>query len=226
LLLIEKKGVISLVGADSYSASGFFEGGAFTIQSNLCKTNGGSFVGYNLDKDSLILYLNNAGKITYKKCHLDLELRKQVLSGVFLTSDVYQGKRRYKTSKSEILVSTDGEINCYRNKEILWKKESNTWGYKLFTFGNRLFNPVISNSEDCILFTSSKSYNNLIEIDLRTGQERLIDKNVRDYSYSHNDKYILVVKPDIFYSKYYLYNKDAQESIELYGVTKAFWLFR
>lgn len=226
LLLIEKMGVISVVDANSYSTSGFYEGGNFTLQNKLCNTDGGSFVGYSWDKDSLILYLNNAGKVTYEKCHLDSKLHKQVLAGVTLTTDVHQAKTRYKSENTEILISSDGEIICYRNKEILWKKESNTWGYKLITFGNRLFKPVISNSEDFVLFTNNKSSNILIEIELDTGQEKVIDKNVCDYYYSSNDKSILVAKPDVFYNKYFLFNKDAQESIELYGVTKAFWLFR
>lgn len=226
LLLIEKLGVVSIVDVNSYRTSGFYEEGNFTVQNKLCNTDGGHFVGYNWGMDSLIIYLNNAGKVTFKKCLIDSVLQNQVLSEVILTTDVYMGKRRYKTGNTEIFFSSNGDIDCYRNSRLLWKKESNNWGYKLISFGNSLFKPVISNSEEFVLLTNNKSPNSLIEIDLETGREKVIDKGVCDYYYSPNDKSILVAKPDVFYSKYFLFKKDTQESMELYGVTKAFWLLR
>ncbi len=225
-LLIEKLGVVSIVDANSYRTSDFYQEGNFTMQNKLCNTDGGHFVGYNWGRDSLIIYLNNAGKVTFKKCLIDSVLQNQVLSGVTLTSDVYMGKRRYKTGKTEIHFSSNGDIDFYRDRRLLWKKENNNWGYKLISFGNSLFKPVISNSEDFVLFTNNKSSYSLIEIELETGQEKVIDKNVCDYYYSYNDKYILIAKTYMYYNKYFLFNRDTKESQELYGVTKAFWLFR
>ncbi len=226
LLLIQKSKVISIVDANSYQTSDFYREGKFLSQKKLCNTDGGVLVGYNWDRDSLVVYLNNTGKITPKKYYVDSVFQKLISHKVIL--DRVQHTRdsvSYKTKKTEIVISGYG-VFCYQNKKLLWQKKRNSFHVKVISLGSSLFSPMISNNEKFVLFETNKfNKYNLIEVELETGKESVIFKNVCNYDYSSDSKNILIVRQDKFGRSYFIYNRDVEKTMELYDLS-AFWLYK
>ncbi len=230
LLLIEQRGIVSIVDADSYYTSGTYLDGKFSFQKKLfIDSTYNSLVGYNWAGDSLVIYLNDnyAGKVKQKKFYIDSDLQKHIQYKVNLKRIEHsRDSVSYETEKIKIHIGK--KITCYKDNKLLWVKEKtkNLFNIKIISFGSSLFSPVISNNEKFVLFETNKATHDLIEIEIKTGKERVVFKNLNRYYYSPNDENILIVKKKNYGNDYIIYNRRTKESTKLDDLAKAFWLYR
>jgi len=228
-LLIQKMGVVSIIDCNSYTPSHLYQGGSFSKSFELLGIQEYSLVGYSWVKDSLVIYLNKGSEIVSKKCHIDTALYEQLESGISIEKCKYDnGSRKYlfKQNQAEISISGNGDLKCFSHGELIWEKDANGWGWKILSFGTVWYGPVLSNNGDFLLLRNNKAPNKLIEVELQSGIETKIAININEYYYSSDDQVILISKPGVFNSNYFIYKKHNQETIELHNVTKAFWLLK
>lgn len=234
-LIVNNGGKLFVIDYDTKEKLMTFDSYSYKEKIDIATIYGFEFIGYDWQSDSLKMYLEKMGRVTFKMYKLSVLKQLSKANIEFFTENLdalYNCTNNNKTiyRYDEIKLVTDGiSLRCYNDSTLLWERRCSSYTGSIAMSGLGYYMPVLSPDKKSILIQKNKInlflfYNKtkLFEINLSTGKETKISNRSEIYSYSPNGKYILFKKGTK--GRLCIYDKKSKKVTIHYSWNNAYWL--
>lgn len=226
-LIYQEYGKVSIVNYESKIESELYQDYRFKEKTVLENKFGGKFVGYNWANDSLSIFLEKEGIISYLKFEVD-SIKKLLSQKIqFERSNVETilkpNKNPFVTweiNNIKLVSNSGNDLKCYIDSTLIWTKRCRIKTFSCFIVGGGIWNPKISQNGEKILVVID---GNLTEVDIKTGVEMLITKkSISNYDYSQNGRYVkYIINGEVI-----IYDKITLRKHNYETWSNAFWIYK